>query len=75
MPVWQKQELNIQENEGSQRAKYLSYDKLTSTCFLLYLGQNKKVKDHLTSYTLRPVALVRYVFLKWLFNKVEDDKK
>ena len=50
----------IQENEGSQRVKYLSHDKLTSTCFYPFLAQKKKVKDHLTPYTVRPVALVRY---------------
>ena len=32
----------IQENKGGQRAKYLSHDKLTSTCFYLFLGQNEK---------------------------------
>ena len=33
----------IQENDGSQRVKYLSHDKLTSKCFYLFLGQKKKV--------------------------------
>ena len=52
----------IQENEGSQRVKYMSHDKLTSICFYLFLGQKKKVKDHLTPYTVWPVVLVWYVF-------------
>ena len=34
----------IQENKGSQRAKYLSHDKLTSTCFYLFLDQKEKFK-------------------------------
>ena len=33
----------FQENKGSQRAKHLSHDKLTSTCFYLFLDQKKKV--------------------------------
>ena len=74
MQVWQKWEFNIHENEGSQRAKYLSHDKLTSTYVHLYLGHNKKVKDHLTSTSVCPVALVWYVFLKWPFNKVKTIK-
>ena len=74
MHVWQKWEFNIQENEGSQRAKYLSHDKLTSTYVHLYFGQKKKVKDHLTLYTVRPVALVWCVFLKRPFNKVKTIK-
>ena len=75
MQVWQKWELNIQENEGSQRAKYLSHDKLTSTYVHLYLGRKKKVKDHWTSYTVRPAALVWYVFLNGPFNKVKTIKR
>ena len=62
----------IQENEASQRAKYLSRDKLTSTCFYLFLGQKKKVKVHLTSDTVRPVALKWYFFSKRPFNRGED---
>ena len=65
----------IQENEGSQRAKYLSHDKLISTCFYLFFRQKKNVNDHLTPYTVRAVTLVRYVFLKWPFNRGEDNKK
>ena len=42
----------IQENEGSQKAKYLSHNKLISTCFYLFFSQNKKVKDNLTPYTV-----------------------
>ena len=37
--------------------------------------KEKKVKDHLTPYTVRPVVLVWYVFPKWTFNGGEDDKK
>ena len=32
----------IQENEGSQRVKYLSHDKLTSTCSYPFLGPKEK---------------------------------
>ena len=42
----------IQENEASQKAEYLSHDKLTLICFYLFLGQKKKVKNHLTPYTV-----------------------
>ena len=52
----------IQENEASQKAEYLSHDKLTLICFYLFLGQKKKVKNNLTPYTVWPVALVWYVF-------------
>ena len=52
----------IQENEASQKAEYLSHDKLTLICFYFFLGQKKKVKNHLTPYTVWPVALVWYVF-------------
>ena len=37
--------------------------------------KEKKVKDRLTPYTVRPVALVWYVFPKWTFNGGEDNKK
>ena len=37
--------------------------------------KEKRVKDHLTPYTVRPVALVWYVFPKWTFNGGEDNKK
>ena len=63
------------ENEGSQKAKYLSHNKLTSTCFYVFLSQNTKVKDNLTPYTVRPVALVWYVFSKWTLNRGEDNNK
>ena len=52
----------IQENEASQKAEYLSHDKLNLICFYLFLGQKKKVKNNLTPYTVWPVALVWYVF-------------
>ena len=42
----------IQENEGSQKAKYLSHNKLISNCFYLFFSENKKVKDNLTPYTV-----------------------
>ena len=31
-----------QENEGGQRLKYLSHDKLTSTCIYVFSAQKKK---------------------------------
>ena len=65
----------IQENEGSQRAKYLSHDKLISPCFYLFFCQKKNVEDHLTPYTVRAVSPVWYVFSKWPFNRGEDNKK
>ena len=65
----------IQENEGSQRAKYLSHGKLIFTCFYLFFRQKKNVKDHFTPYTERAVALVWYVFSKWSFNRGENKKK
>ena len=63
----------IQENEASQKAEYLSHDKLTLICFYLFLGQKKKVKNNLTPYTVWPVVLVWYflLFSKW----GEDNKK
>ena len=65
----------IQENEGSERANYLSHNKLTPTCFYLFLGEKKNVKDHFMPYAVWPVALAWYVFSKWLFNRDEDNKK
>ena len=51
----------IQENEGSQRAKYPSHDKLSSTCFYLFLGQKKKCQRTLdaTHSAIRCTSMVR----------------
>ena len=51
----------IQENEGSQRAKYPSHDKLSSTYFYLFLGQKKKCQRTLdaTHSPIRCTSMVR----------------
>ena len=41
----------------------------------LFLVPLRGPKDHLTPYTVRPVALVWYVFPKWTFSGGEDNKK
>ena len=65
----------IQENEGKERNIYPTTNWPSSVSSTSSWAKRKKVKDRLTPYTVRPVALVWYVFPKWAFNGGEDNKK